>query len=73
MHRKTRVIRFHASRNKNVFFLATKSVSQLAGYQILTTEAKARGSVCHRKSYLLTKGKIYDTIDNEPEIEQRNM
>lgn len=29
--------------------------------------------MCHRKSYLLTKDKIYDTIDTEPETEQRNI
>lgn len=42
-------------------------------YQILTSQAKPRGLVCHRKGYLLTKDTIYDTIDTEPEIEQRNM
>jgi len=33
MHRKIRVITFHASRNKNVFLLTTNNISQLAGYR----------------------------------------
>lgn len=87
IYRKIRVIRFHASRNKNVFLFATNSISQLAGYcafpitsqpsfelyQILTTEAKTRGLVCHRKHCLATEDKIYDTIDTELMIEQRNI
>lgn len=87
MYRKIRVIRFHPSRKKNVFLLTTNSILQLAGYgacppapypsfelyQILTSEAKTRGLVCHRKSCLPTKDTIYDTTDTEPETEQRNM